>query len=320
MDQMYKSIKLIIGTVFALVLMIHTVSAQSLLEEASFRESGIKRLEINSSFIEVDYQGGMGEELTFAGKIFGKSKDQNPYKIRYERLGETMKVWIEVLENNKSWFMNNALEGAFIFTGPSDLAIDLKISSGNAFVRNVNHDSLSFRASSGSISLQDVQGHIYAATTSGMLKLQNIKGDISGKVTSGSLKMNNITGNQMDISSSSGSIELVEINMQSVSLSTTSGSISMTDVAGLSRAKSSSGSIKGKNVLASETLNLNTSSGSIAIDFNNKLNEGKVSLAASSGSLSINGNKSSKKLEMGQGNSFRINGRSSSGSQKLTFR
>lgn len=193
--------------------------------------------------------------------------------------------------------------------------INVEKTSGSCSVTGFDVDSVNFKSSSGSISMNDIQGNKCAIqSSSGSTSINSSSfNDIAVKSSSGSIKMEGVKSKTNDISASSGSVKLTDVdfdylkthtssgsvkiegNIAKTDMSATSGSLRFTDNIALSSESSfeaHSGSIKLYLVPSPEYFfDTKVNSGSVKNDLDsNRMGSVPIQVKATSGSIRIESN------------------------------
>ncbi len=308
--------------------------------EKSF--DNISTLDVKGAFCKVTINSHSSDKINFKGEI-KSNKERDDIKIKYEKKGNTLEVWIE-----KPNSLSGSYSGSFDFMVPKNINLDIKNSSGSIIIDNIGQSTISLLASSGSINASNIESDITATTSSGSINTTNISGSLKAISSSGSHNIENIGGNVV-ATLSSGSIKINQVNgtvkstsssgsqyinavKSDVTASASSGSLKLENIFGNVISKASSGSIKlnningtldivtssgsqfGTAITLSGDSSFKSSSGSIKMELTNNSEELSFNLLASSGGLNAKGTSGKKKLTIEKGN-IHIHGVSSSGSQ-----
>ena len=267
-------------------------------------ETGVKILRVEGAMVSVEVTGNLGRSVE------GRAYDiPDNVEIKYERLGNTVRVWVD---KRFSLFSNRG-NPVLRFEVPRTTGLDISTASGDISIEAMTGDALIAASSSGDIEIGDVRSDLRSQTSSGDLRISRANGDIHVESSSGEIELREVVGDVVG-SASSGDIELNEIRGD-ITISTTSGSIDIDDINGAVRASSSSGSISGDHVQINGDSRFASTSGAIKIDFDNPLETLSFRLTASSGNLRVGDISGSKSLSTGSGR-FLIQGETSSGSQR----
>jgi DUF4097 and DUF4098 domain-containing protein YvlB len=151
---------------------------------------------------------------------------------------------------------------------------------------------LQCKTSSGSITLENIQGNMHAQTSSGSIKTSDLgQGDINCHTSSGSVSLVRGQGlGTCELRTSSGSVKAVQVHAQSLYLKTSSGSVTADQVTCQKiNGHTSSGSVRA--VFTAETpadldAELTTSSGGVNVTLPPVFG-GQVDLGTHSGSVRI---------------------------------
>lgn len=280
--------------------------SQNLIDEVKETFNGVKELEVNGSFCYVEIIGGDGAAVDFHGEIKGLAKDSK-IKIMHKQDGDKLKVWLEKPNN-----IHGKITGKLVFKTSKTLTVDVDNSSGKVFVSNITNEKLDVNASSGSVEVENIAAKVDLSCSSGSIKASNISGNTDIHTSSGSQRLSNVTGN-IDANASSGRIT-IENTKGNINVGTSSGSIHLTNISGQIKASASSGSIDGDEIMLAGDNSFKTSSGSVKIDFKNKIEEIGFDISASSGSLHVGENKYKKNYK--SSGEITLKGNTSSGSQR----
>ena len=198
--------------------------------------------------------------------------------------------------------------------------LDVSTSSGNITISNtggeVNSQSsfgnqkfddisgnITLRSSSGGVVISNVKGNADITTSFGHQNLSGINGNIKLNSSSGDISVKKLTGNAI-IKSAFGQqvLEFIEGDITSTS---NSGDIRVADHKGQLSLKTSFGNIRGKNITLLNSSEFKATSGSITMNFTNKLEDLSFDLVSATGNLSIQKaevkKKADKELHYGSG-------------------
>ena len=286
--------------------------AQNIISQGEFSESGIQRLEVKGAFGKVDVQGSSGKStVDFKGEITG-NRNSNFAEIKYERQGNTMKVWIE-RPKKVNWNYGN-IKAKLVFKVPSNIDLMIDNNSGSVYVSGITYESTHIEANSGSVTVENIEANAYIGTNSGSIRATNIKGNIKGKSNSGSQRWNQIKGNINTVANSGG----IKFNtvQGSIEATTGSGGIGLEKIIGSLKLKANSGSLRGSNIELKANSAFKTSSGGISMSLVNNVENMSFDLTAGSGGLTVGKNRGGKRLFIERQGAIQVTGVSSSGSQR----
>jgi putative adhesin len=278
-----------------------SISASPAFERVN--ETGIRRLEVEASLLNVEINGGSGDVLTGWGEDIPKN-----VVVNYRRRGDVLRIWVE------KRFAPFALrkDGRLFFEVPKEIDLDIRTSSGGIIIRNMESQNLFISSSSGDIGASRIESPVEVKSSSGDISLGMMEGDIRAESSSGRMELINVVGD-VTATASSGDIRLSAV-AGDLEISSTSGRIVLSSTNGTVFAHTSSGDIVGEDVRITGDALFKTSSGSIDIDFDNRLNDLSFRLTSSSGGLQVGDLKGERNLAAGEG-TIRVSGESSSGDQ-----
>jgi hypothetical protein len=116
------------------------------------------------------------------------------FEIDFKHNGDDVTVTMENKRKNRWgnwWRGGNRWKVRFYVTVPREYNLDM-------------------RTSGGSISVEDLEGEVYAKTSGGSLDFGNIKGRVEGKTSGGSISLGEVDG-PVDVHTSGGNISLKEM-------------------------------------------------------------------------------------------------------------
>lgn len=354
-----KNIKYLLWaiTLVFCVLTFYSFSSQAqgnIVAQVDTSYAGIKNVEIRARFCRVEIGAVSNtDKVSFFGDITG-NYSKNDYKFKHEKVGNTLKVWLEgnrsikinigfsvnsksrlmfkipkgtnvVVQNTSGSVYGVGLNGAITHLSTNSGSVKganinspkvyIKTSSGSIRAENVAGNNVEFKSSSGSIKVENVSGKtIVAQSSSGGQRWANVTGEFITQANSGGIRVAGAKGNT-SLRTSSGSIRVA--NLQgNLKARASSGGLRLNNVQGALSLRSSSGGIKGEGILLTGSSDFESRSGGIRMNFKNDFNTLDFDLRAGSGSLRVAGERSGKRFLNKQGNKILITGISRSGSQK----
>ncbi|SEG46916.1 DUF4097 family beta strand repeat-containing protein [Algoriphagus boritolerans] len=297
-------------TKLSLVLILFLISAaafaQNVIVDTKKTYPGIKKIEVNSGWLTVTYEGGSGSDVNLEAYLESNDTDQD---IVFVTIGDVLKITHSRKQNNYSW--NSRNKGYIHISGPEVMALDLKGSSGNITVENVKNENTYLQVSSGNLTATNLEGNLTIKATSGNLDVRDIKGNVNAGITSGNANFTGIIGN-LDYESTSGSLEADNVTGE-LNVSLTSGNAKLNNIGSLGFIKFTSGNIRANNAGLGQNTQLSGTSGNFNIQTPSNLKSYNFSLKASSGNLKVGGTNSGKTLEIDNGASSWVRGNISSG-------
>lgn len=280
--------------------------AQNVIVDTNKSYSGIRKIEVESGWLNVSYKGGASDEVNVEAYLESNYHEQD---IVFVTVGDVLKITYTKKQTNYNW--NSKNKGHIHITGPEAIALDLRGSSGKIGVENVKNENTILKVSSGSLSAANVQGNLSIRASSGNLDISNIAGNVDAGVTSGNAKFNSI-GGDMDYESTSGSLEANDVTGE-INVALTSGNAKMNNIGKLGSLRFTSGNIRAANAGLGENTQFNGTSGNFNIQTPSNLKQFNFSLKASSGNLKVGGINTGKSLEMENGSGPWVRGSISSG-------
>lgn len=218
--------------------------------EGSFTESftvdGPVALEVESSSGSVEIVGVEGDEVTVRGKIragWGLDREAAERRVRDVERNPPVELRGGVVAVGKlvSPELPNNVSVSYEITIPAraevtvrgssgsqtvegvDGPVKLHASSGSVRVRDIARD-VEIDVSSGSLTVEDVGGSLAADSSSGSQTSRRIAGNVTARASSGSVKLEEI-GGEVTVRSSSGSVRVDQVAAAPVTVDASSGSI-----------------------------------------------------------------------------------------------
>ncbi len=280
--------------------------AQNVIVDTKKSYSNIKTIEVNGGWLDVSYEGGSGSEVKVDAYLESTESNQD---IVFVTLGDVLKISYERNNSNNSW--NSKNKGYIKITGPKELELKLRNSSGSLSVHNVSSESTFLKVSSGKISASNITGDLDINATSGSLKISNISGNVMAGMSSGNAAISQVKGD-VKYKSTSGSLDAEDIQGE-ISVALTSGNARLTNIGTLGNLQFTSGNIRAENAGLGAQTSFNGTSGSFRVQTPSNLKAFNYSLKASSGNVKVEGISSGKTLEITNGSGPLIKGSISSG-------
>ncbi len=302
MKTLYSNLSLTL----VLILISTAALAQNVLVDTKKTYPGIKKIEVDSGWLNVNYNGKSGSEVNVEAYL---ESNDNAQDIIFVTVGEVLKISYSQKQNNYNW--NSRNKGYITISGPEAISLDLKGSSGNISVENVTSEYTSLKISSGNLTASGIQGNLYIKATSGNLNVSEVAGDVTAGITSGNANFNSINGN-LDYESTSGGLEVLDVTGE-VNVGLTSGNAKLNNIGTLGSIRFTSGNIKATNAGLGENTKFSGSSGNFTIQTPSNLSSFNFSLKSSSGNLKVGGSNSSKTLEIENGSGLWVRGNITSG-------
>ncbi|MEB2781282.1 DUF4097 family beta strand repeat-containing protein [Algoriphagus sp. C2-6-M1] len=303
---MKKIIKL--SSLAVAMMLITVVSfAQKVLVDANKNYSNIKAIEVSGGWLDVSFTGGTNSDVHVEAYLESNEENQD---IIFVTVGDVLKISYEQSSRTSSWG-NNRNKGFIKITGPMNIDLDMKNSSGTLTVDKVVGDQTNLRVSSGKITATNISGDLAIKASSGALFIDKVSGNIDAGITSGNADINNVGGN-LNYQSTSGSLTADRVKGQ-LSVALTSGNAKLSNIGSLGSMKFTSGNIRATNAGLSGNTNFNGTSGNFKIQTPSNLKNYNFSLKASSGNLRVGGINTGKNLEIDNDAAAWVKGSISSG-------
>src|SRR5690554_2147285 len=145
-------------------------------EEIVKNYSGIESLDIEGGSLEVSYHGSPDKTDIELSAYLGPEKEQEK-ELVFVTVGNVLKVAYKPQQKS-----NNNYRGPKKYvkiTGPENMVLEIKNSSGKITVENVNSKSTSLSISSGHIQASGIEGDLILKGSSGNIQVNNIAGSVS---------------------------------------------------------------------------------------------------------------------------------------------
>jgi hypothetical protein len=271
--------------------------------------TGVRSLTVEGAYFAVEIRGGAGAGVEARFEIPERLRKRG-VRVLHEQTGTGLRVWVE----RPDWGIN--LTGLktprLIFEVPVGTEVRVANSSGPVYLAGLETDRVVIELSSGRCEVEDVNAALEVTSTSGSLAVRNCDGDKTLKASSGKISVRD-AGGDIQAVTSSGSQTYAGIT-GSIAAEASSGAIAVTDQVGTLDLRASSGSLSGQAITLTGASTFTTSSGAIAFDFSNDLQELSFDLRSSSGMIRVGDTRARGTVVMG-GGPILLRGTSSSGSQ-----
>ncbi|MCC5939574.1 MAG: DUF4097 family beta strand repeat protein [Lunatimonas sp.] len=281
-------------------------------EEETF--DGISEISVQGGTLEVSYVGAESTtQVTLSAYL--ESNDPVSDGIVFKRKGDRLEVFLPVTDSPFS-FWTGRTKGYVHLTGPKDIKLDLKGSSGVLDVAHIRGDSFDFSISSGRMELTDVTCEtLKIACSSGKLEASKINGNVDLRLSSGLAVLKNVEGD-VYFKGSSGSVSIKEVSGR-VSGVMSSGKATVDKVQEIGNLSVSSGYMRLADVSLGSETHLSVASGMMKVSINHSLSNYNYDFTVGSGYLSIGEQSGSKDVRIDNGSSYTIKGNVQSGKLEL---
>ncbi len=269
--------------------------------------SGIQRIEIESGFLEVNYEGKAGQTSVTVDGILESSKPGN-FKIEYTVEGNTLFIELD----QQGVFGGGNHRGTLNLIGPKNLDLNVAAGSGKTQIAGIDYPNLEVTSGSGSIQVYMTKApSIRLAAGSSSIEGYNLTGNVDINASSGKIIVDQLVGN-LDIEASSGNVEVKRLSGK-LNTELSSGNLELGDIQEIESLKVSSGNISGAGVGLGPNTILASSSGKISIQTFSNLKLYNYDFEAGSGKVVVGQSSSSGSLKIDNGAPFTIRGSVSSG-------
>ena len=241
--------------------------------------SGIEILEIKSGAVEIQYEG-QSNLTEVALEAFLGNEEIADNDLVMVTLGNTLKIAVNGRTNS-----NPKNKRYLRLTGPSNIQLLIKSSSGAIYISGINANSHQIEASSGQIRAYDIKGDLTLQASSGNIQLAGLTGNLDCKVTSGNATIEDVIGN-MNFKATSGQLKINSLSGL-LNAKLTSGNIKLNQVGELGSLEVSSGNIRADNAGLGLNTSMNASSGNIQIYTGSNLSDYNFDLKAGSGNIRV---------------------------------
>lgn len=301
----------------SMIVMVFALGAFSCNEELEVVQAineefiNISEVEIESGFLEVNYQGVEGKNsVSFEGLL--ESSRSGKFKIEYAVIDSKLKIKLE--QNGP--FGGGKNRGHIFLSGPRNIDLNLEGGSGQIYVSGVENPEMEVSMGSGFVEIRDskVENMDFEAG-SGSIAGIGLTGNLSAKVGSGKISLYQVTGN-VKIVASSGNVEVSKIQ-GSLNSELSSGKLKMMDVSEIQSIKISSGLVEGSQIGLGPKTVLSGSSGSFSIQTISNIFDFNYDLQAGSGRVVVGESSSSGSLKINNGSPYTIRGTVSSGNIEI---
>lgn len=275
--------------------------------EISKQYTGIQHLEVQGGPLEVSYSGFADQKDITITAFLGEEQEREK-DVVFVTMGNVLKV---AYSPSKRFDNYNGPKRYVKITGPEEVVLEIKNSSGQIVVDKVRGENTRLVVSSGQIKASNIEGDLTLQGSSGNIQAKNVTGSVTCSITSGLSTLEDIAGN-LDFSSTSGRLNASKVGGR-VDAGLTSGSMSLNEVGELGEISISSGNVKAKGAGLGNRTHLRGSSGSFSIHTPSDLGAFNYDLQASSGSVSVGSSSGGKKLKIENGAPGTVKGSISSG-------
>ncbi len=275
------------------------------------RFSGVEKIEVESGFLTVTYQGD--PSLTEVSlKALLESSHAGRFTLTYELKGSTLHV---ELEQTRTLGGGNH-RGVINLTGPEAIKLDVDSGSGEVLIEGISSSLLKVDSGSGSLGLNRIMAdQVELEVGSGSITVHTLTGNVKAEASSGNMVLEQISGGVW-ANTSSGNIQIKGVTKR-LDAASSSGNLELADIMELGSLKTSSGKINAENAGLGPNTTLNSASGSIKIQTFSDLSLFNYNLSSASGRIVVGGSSSAGSLVINNGAPHTVTGSVASGSIEI---
>jgi hypothetical protein len=213
--------------------------------------STANELQISAAAGDLDIIGVAGStEAAIKGKVCVSKEAWLEESGLSTITGKQSKITVDLPSTDGNWslFGSNYARMDLSIEVPQDLALEVKDSSGDMFLRNTAE--VQIQDSSGDIEVENARATVVIRDSSGDIDVDRAEGDVTiVSDSSGDINANDINGSVLVMKDSSGDIDIRRVSDDVIVERDSSGDISANDVGGDFRVlKDGSGGIRSSNV------------------------------------------------------------------------
>jgi DUF4097 and DUF4098 domain-containing protein YvlB len=304
--------KIIFGLV-ALVLLASTtwVTAQNVLVNTTKKYPKITQIEVESGWLDVSYVGGSSKEVAVEAYLASNVTDQD---IVFVTVGDVLKISYKHGTGKYNW--NSKNKGYIKITGPVALALQVRGTSGEISIQNLESKLTTLQLTSGNVAATQIKGDLTLTATSGNLLANTIDGNLIARLTSGNTTVDGIQGT-VNYGSTSGNFTAKNIGGQ-LDVQLTSGNAKLENVKELGATKITSGNLTAVNAGLGSKTQFNGTSGNFTVQTPANLGDFNYALKAASGNLRVGNANKEKTLDINNNAATTVKGNVTSGNITIT--
>ncbi len=275
--------------------------------------TNIKEIKVNGGSLEVSYRGGEVDNVHLLAYLESSSGGDG---IRVSKKGTVLEIEAKDSGSSFSFWNWGSRKGHVHITGPMQMALDMRNSSGVLEVENVISPQLSLRISSGKMEISRIEtDRVRLQGSSGKISAEHIKGELEASISSGVLDISRVRGN-LEFNGSSGSVSISEVEGR-VEGSMRSGKASLKRIQELGNISLSSGMLTADEVGFGSRTRLNGSSGLFRVNTTSSLNDFNFDIEVGSGVLTIGDSQFTSNARIDRGAVHTIRGKINSGKMEI---
>jgi hypothetical protein len=301
------------ASLFALLLLASTTwaTAQNVLVNTTKKYPNITQIEVESGWLDVSYVGGSSTEVAVEAYLASNVTDQD---IVFVTVGDVLKINYKSVTGKYNW--NNKNKGYIKITGPVALALQVRGTSGEISIQNLESKLTTLQLTSGNVAATQIKGDLTLTATSGNLQAKDVEGDLNARLTSGNTTLEGIKGT-VNYGSTSGNFTAKNIGSQ-LDVQLTSGNAKLENVKELGATKITSGNLTAVNAGLGPKTQFNGTSGNFTVQTLSNLVDFNYALKAASGNLRVGNTTKEKTLDINNNAATTVKGNVTSGNITIT--
>jgi DUF4097 and DUF4098 domain-containing protein YvlB len=301
------------ASLLALLLLASTTwaTAQNVLVNTTKKYSNITQIEVESGWLDVSYVGGSSAEVAVEAYLASNVTDQD---IVFVTVGDVLKISYKNGTGKYNW--NSKNKGYIKITGPVALALQVRGTSGEISIQNLESKLTTLQLTSGNVAATQIKGDLTLTATSGNLLANAIDGNVIARLTSGNTTVDGIQGT-VNYGSTSGNFTAKNIGSQ-LDVQLTSGNAKLENVKELGATKITSGNMTAVNAGLGAKTQFNGTSGNFTVQTPSNLGDFNYALKAASGDLRVGNTTKEKALDINNNAATTVKGNVTSGNITIT--
>jgi DUF4097 and DUF4098 domain-containing protein YvlB len=266
---------------------------------------------VESGWLDVSYVGGSSAEVAVEAYLTSNVTDQD---IVFVTVGDVLKISYKHGTGKYNW--NSKNKGYIKITGPIALALQVRGTSGEISIQNLESKLTTLQLTSGNVAATQIKGDLTLTATSGNLLANTINGNVIARLTSGNTTVDGIQGT-VNYGSTSGNFTAKNIGSQ-LDVQLTSGNAKLENVKELGTMKITSGNMTALNSGLGAKTQFNGTSGNFTLQTPSNLSSFNYALKATSGDLRVGNTSTEKSLDINNNAATTVRGNVTSGNITIT--
>jgi len=301
------------SSLFALLLLASTTwaTAQNVVVNTTKKYPNITQIEVESGWLDVSYVGGSSTEVAVEAYLASNVTDQD---IVFVTVGDVLKISYKRSGEKYNW--NGKNKGYIKITGPVALELEVRGTSGNISIQNLESKLTTLQLTSGNVTASQIKGNLTLTATSGTLQAKDVEGDLNARLTSGNTTLEGIKGT-VNYGSTSGNFTAKNIGSQ-LDVQLTSGNAKLENVKELGATKITSGNMTALNSGIGPKTQFTGTSGNFTVQTPSNLGDFNYALKSTSGNLRVGNTSTEKSLDINNNAVTTVRGNVTSGNITIT--